>query len=68
MFPEFLFADNLLWVSVTPQAEKDGLTQLVVARPLGKLDLSDQDRFNPLTALNDRRGYALTPSATPLFR
>lgn len=55
--------DNVLLVLVASQAQKDGLTQLVVASPLGKFDLSDQDWFNPMAPLHDRRRDAKAPAA-----
>jgi hypothetical protein len=54
--------NDILGLLVSPQAEEHGLTKLVVASPLRKLDLGDQYRFDPVAALHDGWGDALAPS------
>jgi hypothetical protein len=39
--PSSLFAHDLLGLFVSPKTKEDRLTKLVVAAPLGKLDLGD---------------------------
>lgn len=48
-----LFTDDFHRLLVTSQAEKDGLTKLIVAGPLGKFDLGNQNRLDPDTAFHD---------------
>jgi hypothetical protein len=43
------------------------LTKLIVAVPLGKLDLGDQGRFNPLEPFHDCWGDALVPAPSSFF-
>jgi hypothetical protein len=42
-----LFLNDVLRLFFGAQSEEDGLTKLVIERPLGKLDLGDQHRFDP---------------------
>jgi len=58
-----LFTNDVLVRFVSSQSQEDWLTKLVVAGPLGKLDLGDQQGFDPNTAFHDRRGNALTPAS-----
>jgi hypothetical protein len=48
---DFLFPNNIPWVFIASQAQKDGLAELAVVGPLGKLDLGHQPRLDPSTAL-----------------
>jgi hypothetical protein len=45
---ECLFPNDVLGLLVSSQAQEDGLTKLVVAGPLGELDLSDQHRLDQM--------------------
>ena len=56
-------ANNILWLFVSSQSLEDGLTKLVVAGPLGKLDLGDQHGFDPVALFHHCRGDALTPAS-----
>jgi hypothetical protein len=49
--PSSLFAHHLLGLFVSPKTQEDGLTKLVVAGPLGKLDLGDQQEFSNFSCL-----------------
>ena len=53
---------------ISSQTQKDRLPQLVVRSPLRKLDLRDQDRFNPLAPLHYRRSDALMPAPWSFLR
>jgi hypothetical protein len=53
--PAFLFTNDLPWVLVASQPQKDWLPELAVTRPLGKLDLGNQHRFDPVALLHQRR-------------
>src|SRR5688500_5193602 len=44
------------------------MPQMILSRPLEKLDLSDEDRSQPPTVLYLRRRQARTPSAALRFR
>ena len=59
-----LFTNDILWLFVSSQSQKDRLAQLAIVGPLGKLDLGDQHGFEPVAALHDRRSYPESP--TPL--
>jgi hypothetical protein len=66
---EFLFANNIFWVFVSSQSQEDRLPKLVVAGPLGKFDLGDQNRLDPHTAFHDCWRDALSPSSrTPFWQ
>ena len=60
---QYLFTDDLRSRFIGAQSQEDRLTKLIVAGPLGKLDLGDQDRFDPMATFHDRRGDTLAPSA-----
>ena len=62
-----LFTNDILCLFVSSQPQEDGLTKLIVAGPLGKLDLGDQYRLNPFAPLHDRGGYTQSPSPRPFF-
>jgi hypothetical protein len=53
-----LFTHYILCFFVGPQSQKDGLTQLVIVRPLGELNLREQHGFDPVAAFHDCRGDA----------
>jgi len=55
-----LFANDILCLFVRPQPEEDRLTKL---GPLGKLDLGDQYRFDPVAAFHHRLSNPKTPAA-----
>src|ERR1700736_3925175 len=61
------FTYHILCLFVSSQPQEDGLTKLIVAGPLGKLDLGDQYRLNPFAPLHDRGGYTQSPSPRPFF-
>ena len=63
-----LFTGNVLSLLVSSQPQEHGLTKLVVAGPLGKLDLSDQNGFDPVAAFHDSRRDALTPASGYFLR
>jgi len=63
-----LFTNNFFWPFVGSQSEKHRLTKLVIVRPLGKLDLGDQHRLDPLATLHHRRRNPEAPSAFALLR
>jgi hypothetical protein len=42
-----LFTNDVVSLFVSSQSEEDGLRNLVVAGPLGKLDRGDQNRIDP---------------------
>jgi len=50
-----LFTDDFHWLLVASKAQKDGLTKLIVAGPLGKFDLGNQNWLDPDTAFHDGR-------------
>ncbi len=52
------FTNHIFCLFVGPQSQEDRLTQLVIERPLRKLDLGDQYRLNPLATFHDCRGDA----------
>ena len=51
----FLFTYDLLWFFISSKPKENGLTQLVVAGPLGKLDLGDQYGFDPVATFHSGR-------------
>jgi hypothetical protein len=61
LLPRCLFTNDILCLFISPQAEKHGLTQLVVGSPLGELDLGDQHRLDPMASPHDCSGNALAP-------
>jgi hypothetical protein len=63
-----LFPNSILRCFVSPQSEKNRLTQLVVAGPLGKLDLRDQYWFDPDAPFHDFCSDAPAPSAFAFLR
>jgi hypothetical protein len=67
-FERCLFANDSLWVFVSPQSEEHRLTQLVVVRPLGKFNLSDEYGFDPLATFHDRRCDPLAPTPSRFLR
>jgi len=46
-------ANDFFGIFVSSQTQKDRLTELVVAGPLGKLDLSNQHWLDPVAAFHD---------------
>ena len=54
-----LFPNDLFRVFITSQAEEDGLPKLVIERPLSKLDLSNQHRFDPIASSHEAAGVML---------
>jgi len=58
------FTNDILSLFVGSQPKKHRLAQLVIMSPLGKLDLGNQHRFDPLAALHDDR---CNPQAPPAF-
>ena len=64
----YLFANDVFRLLIGSQPEKDRLTKLVIVSPLGKLDLGDKCRADPLARLRDRRRNPETPSAFALLR
>jgi hypothetical protein len=65
---QFLLTNDILGLFVGPQSEKDRLTKLVVLRPLRKLDLGDQYRFDPVAAFHDCGSDTLALSPSPFLR
>jgi hypothetical protein len=59
---QLLFSDDFRGRFIGAQSKEDRLRKLIVAGPLGKLDLGDQDRFDPMATFHDRRGDTLAPS------
>jgi hypothetical protein len=47
------FTNDVFSLFVSSQSKEDGLTKLLVAGPLGKLDLGNQNRLNPIAPLHD---------------
>jgi hypothetical protein len=63
-----LFPNNILSRFISPESQKDWLTQLAVFGPLSKLDLTDQNRFDPVAAFHDRERNPQAPSASAFLR
>ena len=58
---QYLFTNDVRGRFIGAQSQEDGLPKLIVAGPLGKLDLGDQDRFDQrqrfITAALAKDGY-----------
>src|SRR5260221_14516687 len=63
-----LFTNHIFCRFVSSQSQEDRLPKLVVASPLGKLDLSDQHRFHPAAAFDHCWVDALTPAPSHFLR
>jgi hypothetical protein len=59
-----LFANDLLCLFISSKSKKNGLPKLIVAGPLCKFDLGNQDRLNPGAALHHRKGPAGAATTT----
>ena len=59
---QYLFTNDARCLSIRAQSQEDRLTKLIVARPLSKLGLGDQDRFDPVATFHYCRGDTLAPS------
>jgi hypothetical protein len=58
---QYLVPNDILRRFISSQSEEDGLAKLVVTGPLGKLDLGNQHRLDPVAVLHNCRNDALPP-------
>jgi len=63
-----LLANNVLGLFVRSQPQKYWLAKLVIERPLGKLDLDDQKRFDPRAAPHHCRRNPLAETLASFLR
>ena len=63
-----LFSSDIAGILVPPPADESGVPKVMVARPLQKLELSDQDWLQPPEARPLCLRQALAPSTTLRFR